>query len=705
MRRSAKLSAILLLGLAGVAGRSPKPAVHQPGEFQVTFTPINHALDNNDNFSPDNRFLVYDTRETLGGGIGNCTSIQKVEIATGKESVVYAPQPVIVHASRMAPGLGAASYSPVADEVVFIHGPFVSETPALGFYGTTNRRGAVAAADGSGRVYFLDARDVTNEVTTPGAHRGGTHRHEYSLDGKRVGFTYDDHLLTPAGYGRTVGMMVPHPKAPAGATHWTVLLVPIVPTAQARPGELDRAADDSWIGAKGLMRGFIGRVKEADGTFVSSLFVVDIPEEVDVTTADAGTKTRFPSPPKGVTIRRLTHTPAAGIVRGSHDGTRVAYYATAPEGTRQVFIIPARGSDRDPDPAMRPLQATFLEKPATGGLRWHPSGNSVAVLSDNGVVVTCVKPGPLFGVSYFLTQHGSGLPPAEALVWSRDGRLLAFNRRVPTADAQGNLVKDFNNRDFRQIFITSFPDDNQNGIADPIEAGVVRNAASYITGVSAPEAWATLAGANLAPKSVVAETALLPTSLAGVSLEVTDSAGVKRPALLHFVSPEQINFLLPAGSRPGSGTVTLTRPDGQKLSVPVDVQFVAPGLFSANANGQGVAAAVAVRLDAQGRQTSQLAFQCGAGPGSCTAVPLDLGAGTDQLVLLLFGTGLRGAAMITATIGGQTAQVLGAAAHPQYLGLDQVNVLVPRALAGKGEVPVLLTVDGKKSNAVTVNIR
>lgn len=709
MRSSAKVVGLLMVTLVVavvIAGRAPRPAVHQPGEFQVTFTPINHALDNNDNFSPDNRFLVYDTRETLGGGIGNCTSIEKVEIATGKESVVYAPQPVIVHASNMAPGLGAASYSPVADEVVFIHGPFVNETPALGFYGTTNRRGAVAAADGSGKVYFLDARDVTNEVTTPGAHRGGTHRHEYSLDGKRVGFTYDDHLLTPAGYGRTLGMMVPHPKAPSGATHWTVLLVPIVPTAAAKPGELDRAADDSWIGAKGLMRGFIGRVKEADGTFVSSLFVVDIPENVDVTTADAGTKTRFPSPPKGVTIRRLTNTPAAGIVRGSHDGTRVAYYANAPDGTRQIFIIPAKGSDRDPDPALRPLQATFLDKPAAGGLRWHPSGNSIAVLSDNGVVVTCVKPGPLFGVSYFLTQRGTQLPAPEALVWSRDGRLLAFNRRVPTADAQGKLVKDFNNNDFRQIFITSFPDDNQNGIADPIEAGVVRNAASYIAGSSAPEAWATLAGANLAPKTVIAETAPLPTSLGGVSIEVTDSAGVKRPALLHFVSPEQINFLLPAGARSGAATVTVAKADGQKLAVPVEVQAVAPGLFAANANGQGVAAAVALRLDAQGKQTSQLVYQCGGGAGTCTATPLDLGGESDQLILLLYGTGLRGAAgAITATVGGQTAPVLGVAAQPQYVGLDQVNVLVPRSLAGKGEVPILLTVDGKKSNAVTVNIK
>jgi uncharacterized protein (TIGR03437 family) len=501
-------------------------------------------------------------------------------------------------------------------------------------------------------------------------------------------------------------MMVPHPKAPAGATHWTVLLVPIVPSSAAKTGELDRAADDSWIGAKGLMRGFIGRVKEADGTFMSSLFVVDIPENVDVTTADAGTKTRFPSPPRGVTVRRLTYTAASGIVRGSHDGTRVGYYATAPDGSRQAYIINALGSDRDPNPAMRPVQATFLEKGAGAGLRWHPTGNSIALTSDNGVVAVCVRPGPLFGAHSFLSWWGSRAPTPEALVWSRSGRLLAFNRRVPTINAQGELVKDFNNNDFRQIFVAVFPDENQNGIVDAIEQGVVRNAASFVTEVAAADSWASVTGFNLAAKAALAETSPLPTALGGVSVEVTDSAGAKRAAPLHFVGPEQVNFLTPAGTKTGGATVTVTTSGGQKIAMPVEVRTVAPGLFSANASGQGVAAAVAVRIDAQGRQTSQLVFQCTGGAGTCVGVPLDLGPETDQVILLLYGTGIRGfSAPPAVTIGGQRADVIGAAAQGQYPGLDQVNVRIPRPLAGKGEVPVVLTVDGQKANAVTVNIR
>jgi uncharacterized protein (TIGR03437 family) len=57
---------------------------------------------------------------------------------------------------------------------------------------------------------------------------------------------------------------------------------------------------------------------------------------------------------------------------------------------------------------------------------------------------------------------------------------------------------------------------------------------------------------------------------------------------------------------------------------------------------------------------------------------------------------------VTATIGGFPATVLFAGAGGGYAGLDQVNVLVPRDLIGKGEVPIVLTVDGKQANSVTV---
>ena len=88
--------------------------------------------------------------------------------------------------------------------------------------------------------------------------------------------------------------------------------------------------------------------------------------------------------------------------------------------------------------------------------------------------------------------------------------------------------------------------------------------------------------------------------------------------------------------------------------------------------------------------------------------PISLGAAGDQLFLSFYGTGFRnrGAlADVTATIGGQKATVLYAGPQPDFAGLDQINIAVPRALQGKGDVPVALTVAGRNANVTIVNIQ
>ena len=424
-------------------------------ERQVTFSAKNHVLDNNDNFSHAGRFLCYDTRETFGPGLGNSRSVEMVEIATGKETVLYEAKQFLSGA-RAAPGIAAVSFSPVEDKVIFIHGPPLEEVPARGFYGIANRQGAEVAADGNGVLKWLDKRDAdATRDTIPGAHRGGTHRHEYSVDGKRVGFTYDDFLLTQ--YDRTVGFMEQNPKAPPPALCYFALLVPVVPRGTAKPGEIERAQGDSWVGQRGLMRAFIGKVREADGTYQESLFVVDVPASVDITTADSGSPTRFPTPPQGVSIRRLTHTRAAGTVRGTMAGDRIAYYGDGADGKSQIFIISSDGSDQDPSPAKRPVQATHLPKGAGPGLRWRPSGNSIVCTSNGGVVATRVQAGPDFGRSVFLTPEGDG-PAREHLVISPDGKLVAYGRARPTKDNGGKAFKAYNGSDPLQIFVCPFSD-------------------------------------------------------------------------------------------------------------------------------------------------------------------------------------------------------------------------------------------------------
>jgi uncharacterized protein (TIGR03437 family) len=74
----------------------------------------------------------------------------------------------------------------------------------------------------------------------------------------------------------------------------------------------------------------------------------------------------------------------------------------------------------------------------------------------------------------------------------------------------------------------------------------------------------------------------------------------------------------------------------------------------------------------------------------------------------LFGTGVRfrsALSGVSAKIGGTDVQVLFAGPQGDFIGLDQLNIQLPRSLAGRGEVDLVLTVDGKTSNTVRVNIK
>lgn len=71
----------------------------------------------------------------------------------------------------------------------------------------------------------------------------------------------------------------------------------------------------------------------------------------------------------------------------------------------------------------------------------------------------------------------------------------------------------------------------------------------------------------------------LPTSLAGTTVRVKDSAGVQRDAPLFFVSPTQINYQIPAGTENGSATVTVISGAGALSSGASTIASVAPDCF------------------------------------------------------------------------------------------------------------------------------
>ncbi len=219
---------------------------------------------------------------------------------------------------------------------------------------------------------------------------------------------------------------------------------------------------------------------------------------------------------------------------------------------------------------------------------------------------------------------------------------------------------------------------------------------------------AALFGTNLSGASQSATSQPLPATLADASVTLKDSRGNEHLAPLFFVSPNQINFLLPPNLPLGPATLYAVNNGDIHSTGALEIVTVSPGLFSADALGAGLAAAVVLRVKGNGEQVYEPAIRFDAALNRPVAVPIDVGNPAEQVFLLLFGTGFRQRstlANVIAQIGGAQAEVTYAGAQGDLAGLDQCNVRLPATLAGRGEVSVVLMVDGKTSNTLRAYIK
>ena len=233
------------------------------------------------------------------------------------------------------------------------------------------------------------------------------------------------------------------------------------------------------------------------------------------------------------------------------------------------------------------------------------------------------------------------------------------------------------------------------------------SAADYQRVGLSSESIVTAFGNNLATATEIANTLPLPTSLAGTTVRITDASNKELLAPLFFVSPGQVNYQVPLGIEPGLATVRVMNSLGNVATEQTQLLTIAPGLFTANANGHGVPAAAVVRIKADGSQSYEPVARFDSTQNKFVPVKIDLGPPTDQVFLIVFGTGLRYAnpSLVDAKIGDLQTEVAYLGPQPDFSGLDQVNLRLPRRLIGAGEVTVNLMVDDQKANSVTIAIQ
>jgi endoglucanase len=213
---------------------------------------------------------------------------------------------------------------------------------------------------------------------------------------------------------------------------------------------------------------------------------------------------------------------------------------------------------------------------------------------------------------------------------------------------------------------------------------------------------ASFSGAVSAPDSLVAG---FGAHLESSAVELVDSTGAVFEAPLIFTAPTQINYLIPHNVTPGHIQVTVKNGGSVIASGNLEIDPVAPSLFTANNDGRGIAAAQILRVKSNGSQSYEPVAIFDSTQSKFTPLPIDFGDVSDRLFVLLYGTGFRAASSASLSIGATATPLNYAGPQNQFAGLDQANAELPRSLMGSGEATLIFAADGKQANPVTLSFK
>ena len=376
-----------------------------------------------------------------------------------------------------------------------------------------------------------------------------------------------------------------------------------------------------------------------------------------------------------VLITLASNSPALQLTYGraiSDDGLRVVWSAETATNSSQVFLYDGRNNQT--------RQVTALGTRATD-VPLHPTisgdGSRIAFAtrrtflgnSDGSVDLYSFDiPSSTFGR---ITSGPSNATADVVSSMSDDGSVVAFNfPRVLTGinNAAANNS---------EIYVTGMPSRPSSGTL------TILNGASFghepsITEAIAPDSIAVARGSALAfssQQSQRQQNGAFPTTVGGTTVTVNG-----RPAQIVFVSPSQVNFLMPAQTALGTAEVVVTNSDGFQSRGTIQTLLAAPGIFTFSGDGLGEG----VILNADTLQV---------GPFDPT---------NGDLRLILFTTGVRNAFSVTVSAGGRALTVEPIVKSPTMPGMDEIHVLVPADLRGAGTVDLEVSAEGRDSNPVTV---
>lgn len=395
-----------------------------------------HTIHHNNVFSYDDEWIVFDGRND-DTKIGETAEIGVVNIYTGEERIVYRTANPTVY----GPGVGAASFAPTQDRVIFIKG--LADANSENPYAMSRRTGFAVDIVQPMQGIVMDARDLQAPYAS-GSLRGGTHSHAWHPNGELISFTYNDELVDADL--RVVGVMFPASSTVAveplagnnQGTQYAAIVSEVVRNPKPGSDQINKAFDECWLGNTATLA-FQGNTLNEAGELVTEIFLVTIDKDLILKdTSAVGQQGERPKVPQGIVQRRLSRS-LNGLsdfrhwLRASPDGSFIYALAKDDQGRNQLMRCTVSTGELK-------LISDF-DFSIASPINISYKGDKLTFIAQNNVYVFDVASSALKQLTAFTTADEAlvGAP-----VFSRKDAKIAFNQFVEIAGKRNVQVKVIN---------------------------------------------------------------------------------------------------------------------------------------------------------------------------------------------------------------------------------------------------------------------